>query len=169
MEMVIVLTRGQSARYKLNRRLGAFLRTTVPFLAPVGTEPYTPVARSQYRLLTTHHNVPILWQQTGTVQHRCTRPLLARSWASYTHLSHLTLTPTTAGLFHPRHASSTSELRKSRDLSITTKRATPPNSCIKLNAVRTAHFGMKLYDQRNAQVFNLFIYLRLPYMFRAFF
>jgi ribosomal protein L37E len=36
--------------------------------------------------------------------------------------------------------------------------------------VRTAHFGMKMYnDQRNAQVFNLFIYLRLPYMFRAFF
>jgi hypothetical protein len=29
---------------------------------------------------------------------------------------------------------------------------------------------MKLYnDQRNAQVFNLFIYLLLPYMFRAFF
>jgi hypothetical protein len=24
-------------------------------------------------------------------------------------------------------------------------------------------------DQRNAQVFNLFIYLHLPYMFRAFF
>jgi hypothetical protein len=31
-------------------------------------------------------------------------------------------------------------------------------------------FYMKLYnDQRNAQVFNLFIYLLLPYMFRAFF
>jgi hypothetical protein len=30
------------------------------------------------------------------------------------------------------------------------------------------HFGMKLYnDQRNAQVFNLFIYLLQPYMFRA--
>jgi hypothetical protein len=29
---------------------------------------------------------------------------------------------------------------------------------------------MKLYnDQRKAQVFNLFIYLLLPYMFRAFF
>jgi hypothetical protein len=29
---------------------------------------------------------------------------------------------------------------------------------------------MKLYkDQRNAQVFNLFVYLLLPYMFRAFF
>jgi hypothetical protein len=29
---------------------------------------------------------------------------------------------------------------------------------------------MKLYnEQRNAQVFNLFIYLLLPYMFRAFF
>jgi hypothetical protein len=29
---------------------------------------------------------------------------------------------------------------------------------------------LKLYnDQRNAQVFNLFIYLILPYMFRAFF
>jgi hypothetical protein len=26
-----------------------------------------------------------------------------------------------------------------------------------------------VYDQRNAQVFNLFIYLLLPYMFRAFF
>jgi hypothetical protein len=36
--------------------------------------------------------------------------------------------------------------------------------------VRTVHFGMKLYnDQRHAQVFNLFIYLFLPYMFRAFF
>jgi hypothetical protein len=36
--------------------------------------------------------------------------------------------------------------------------------------VRTVHFGMKLYnDQRNAQVFNLFINLLLPYMFRAFF
>jgi hypothetical protein len=36
--------------------------------------------------------------------------------------------------------------------------------------LRTVHFGMKLYnDQRNAQVFNLFIYLLLPYMFRAFF
>jgi hypothetical protein len=29
-------------------------------------------------------------------------------------------------------------------------------------------FGMKLYnDQCNAQVFNLFIYLLLPYMFRV--
>jgi hypothetical protein len=29
---------------------------------------------------------------------------------------------------------------------------------------------MKLYnEQRNAQVFNLFIYLILPYMFRAFY
>jgi hypothetical protein len=36
--------------------------------------------------------------------------------------------------------------------------------------VRTVHFGMKLYNnQLNAQVFNLFIYLLLPYMFRAFF
>jgi hypothetical protein len=36
--------------------------------------------------------------------------------------------------------------------------------------VRTVHFGMKLYnDQRNAQVFNSFIYLLLPYRFRAFF
>jgi hypothetical protein len=34
----------------------------------------------------------------------------------------------------------------------------------------TVHFGMKLYnDQRNAQVFNLFIYLLLPCMFRSFF
>jgi hypothetical protein len=32
------------------------------------------------------------------------------------------------------------------------------------------HFGMKMYnDQRNAQVFNLFINLFLPYMFWAFF
>jgi hypothetical protein len=37
-------------------------------------------------------------------------------------------------------------------------------------AVRTMHFGMKLYnDQRNAQVFNLSVYLLLPYMFWAFF
>jgi hypothetical protein len=36
--------------------------------------------------------------------------------------------------------------------------------------VRTVHFRMKLYnDQHNVQVFNLFIYLLLPYMFRAFF
>jgi hypothetical protein len=36
--------------------------------------------------------------------------------------------------------------------------------------VRTVHFGMKLYnDQRNAQVFNLLIYLLLPYMFRGFY
>jgi hypothetical protein len=36
--------------------------------------------------------------------------------------------------------------------------------------VRTVHIRMKLYnDQRNAQVFNSFIYLLLPYMFRAFF
>jgi hypothetical protein len=36
--------------------------------------------------------------------------------------------------------------------------------------VRTVHFGMKLYnDQRNARAFNLFIYLLLPYLFRAFF
>jgi hypothetical protein len=36
--------------------------------------------------------------------------------------------------------------------------------------VKTVHFGMKLYnDQINAQVFNLFVYLFLPYMFRAFF
>jgi hypothetical protein len=29
---------------------------------------------------------------------------------------------------------------------------------------------MELYnDQRNAQIFNLFVYLLLPYMFRAFF
>jgi hypothetical protein len=35
--------------------------------------------------------------------------------------------------------------------------------------VSTVHFEMKLYnDQRNAQVFNLFIYLLLPYMFRGF-
>jgi hypothetical protein len=32
------------------------------------------------------------------------------------------------------------------------------------------HEGTKLYNgQRNAQVFNLFIYLPLPYMFRALF
>jgi hypothetical protein len=41
---------------------------------------------------------------------------------------------------------------------------------LKFYVVRTVHFGMKLYnDQRNAQVFNLFIYLLLTYMFRAFF
>jgi hypothetical protein len=35
--------------------------------------------------------------------------------------------------------------------------------------VRNVNFGMNLYnDQRNEQVFNLFIYLLLPYMFRAF-
>jgi hypothetical protein len=42
----------------------------------------------------------------------------------------------------------------------------------KFYVVRTVHFGIKLYnDQRNAQVFNLFIYeyLLLPYMFRSFF
>jgi hypothetical protein len=40
----------------------------------------------------------------------------------------------------------------------------------KCYVVSTVHFGMKLYnDQRNAQVFNLFIYLLLSYMFRAFF
>jgi hypothetical protein len=34
----------------------------------------------------------------------------------------------------------------------------------------TVRLGMKLYnDQRNAQVFNLFIYLLLPYMFQTFF
>jgi hypothetical protein len=38
------------------------------------------------------------------------------------------------------------------------------------NAVRTMHFGLKLYnDQRNTQVFHLFIYLLLPYTFWAFF
>jgi hypothetical protein len=43
-------------------------------------------------------------------------------------------------------------------------------SRLKFYAVRTVHFGMKMYnDQRNAQVFNLFIYLLQPYMFRAFF
>jgi hypothetical protein len=30
-------------------------------------------------------------------------------------------------------------------------------------------FGMKVYEQRNEQVFNLSIYLPLPYMFWAFF
>jgi hypothetical protein len=36
--------------------------------------------------------------------------------------------------------------------------------------VRSVYFGIKLYNhQRNAQVFNLFINLLLPYMFRAFF
>jgi hypothetical protein len=39
----------------------------------------------------------------------------------------------------------------------------------KFYVVRTVHFGMKLFnDQRNAQVFNLFIYLRLPYVTRPF-
>jgi hypothetical protein len=36
--------------------------------------------------------------------------------------------------------------------------------------VSTVHLEMKLYnDRRNAQVFNLFIYLLLPYIFLAFF
>jgi hypothetical protein len=36
--------------------------------------------------------------------------------------------------------------------------------------VRTVHFGMKFYnDHRKARVFNVFIYLLVPYMFRAFF
>jgi hypothetical protein len=40
----------------------------------------------------------------------------------------------------------------------------------KVYVVRAMHFGMKLYnDQRNAQVFNLFTYLLLPYVFWAFF
>jgi hypothetical protein len=40
----------------------------------------------------------------------------------------------------------------------------------KFYVLRTVHFGMKLCnDQRNAQCFNLFIYLLLPYMFRAFY
>jgi hypothetical protein len=35
---------------------------------------------------------------------------------------------------------------------------------------RQMNVSIKLYnDQRNAQVFNLFIYLILPYMIRAFF
>jgi hypothetical protein len=41
--------------------------------------------------------------------------------------------------------------------------------CLKIYFVRTVHFGMKLYNERNAQVFYLFIYLLLPYMFQAFF
>jgi hypothetical protein len=33
----------------------------------------------------------------------------------------------------------------------------------------TVYFGMKLYnDERNSQVFNLFIYLLPPYMFQGF-
>jgi hypothetical protein len=40
----------------------------------------------------------------------------------------------------------------------------------KFYVLRTVHYGMKLYnDHRNAQFLNLFIYLLLPYMFRAFF
>jgi hypothetical protein len=36
--------------------------------------------------------------------------------------------------------------------------------------LRTVHFGVQLYIiQRIVQVFNLFIYLLLPYMFRAYF
>jgi hypothetical protein len=43
-------------------------------------------------------------------------------------------------------------------------------SCSKFYVISTVHFGMKLYnDQCNAQAFNLFIYLLLPYMFQAFF
>jgi hypothetical protein len=46
----------------------------------------------------------------------------------------------------------------------------PPNKYLEFYVIGTVHFGMKLHnDQRNAQVFNLFIYLLLPYMFRAFF
>jgi hypothetical protein len=46
----------------------------------------------------------------------------------------------------------------------------PPNKHLEFYVVRTVHFGMKMYtDQRNAKVFILFIYLLLPYMFRAFF
>jgi hypothetical protein len=42
-------------------------------------------------------------------------------------------------------------------------------SFFKFYVVRAVHFEMKLYnDQRNAPVFNLFIYSLLPYMFRAF-
>jgi hypothetical protein len=38
------------------------------------------------------------------------------------------------------------------------------------SVVRTVPFGMKLYnDERNVQVFNLFNYLLLSYMIRAFF
>jgi hypothetical protein len=44
------------------------------------------------------------------------------------------------------------------------------NDYSKCYVVRTVHFGIKLYnDQRNAQVFNLFTYLLLLYLFRAFF
>jgi hypothetical protein len=40
---------------------------------------------------------------------------------------------------------------------------------LKLYIVRTVHFGMKLYNnQRNPQFLNLFFYLLLTYMFRAF-
>jgi hypothetical protein len=36
--------------------------------------------------------------------------------------------------------------------------------------VQAVRLGMKLYnDQCNAQVFKLFLYLLLPYMFQAFF
>jgi hypothetical protein len=53
-----------------------------------------------------------------------------------------------------------------------------PGICLKLrkkhgkpsDRVGTVHFGMNLYNEQcNAQVFNLFIYLLPPYMFRAFF
>jgi hypothetical protein len=57
----------------------------------------------------------------------------------------------------------------SRGFQITNSDA-PQSVGHKFYVVRTVHFGMNSYnEQRNVQVFNLFIYLLLPYMFRAFF
>jgi hypothetical protein len=43
-------------------------------------------------------------------------------------------------------------------------------SFLKFYVVKDRAFGMKLYnDQRNAHVFNLFIYLLLPFLFRDLF
>jgi hypothetical protein len=40
---------------------------------------------------------------------------------------------------------------------------------LKCYVVCTVHFGMKLHNEKcNVQVSNLFICLRLPYLFRAF-
>jgi hypothetical protein len=49
-------------------------------------------------------------------------------------------------------------------------RSTVQSSFFKFYVVGILHFGMKFCnEQRNAQVFSLFIYLLLSYMFRAFF
>jgi hypothetical protein len=48
--------------------------------------------------------------------------------------------------------------------------APKPKGCLKFYVVTVVNFVMKQYNnQSNAQVFNLLIYLLLPYMFQAFF